>query len=113
MRTWTPEAKKTQSEAIRRWRPWQNSTGPKTTEGKKRAAINATKHGLYSQNMRTILAIFKRQRLYLKAFRQSLRLPKIGERTIMIPDLDKEGYEILCAFCDIPDLINIPRPRRR
>jgi hypothetical protein len=29
------------SKAIRAWRPWEQSTGPRTTEGKSRSARNA------------------------------------------------------------------------
>ena len=38
---WTPERRKQQSEAIRRWKPWQQSTGPKSPEGKAVVARNA------------------------------------------------------------------------
>jgi len=38
MSGWTPERRRRQSEGIRRWRPWERSTGPRTAEGKARAA---------------------------------------------------------------------------
>ena len=38
---WTPERRKKQSEAIRRWKPWSKSTGPKSLEGKAAVARNA------------------------------------------------------------------------
>ncbi len=41
MRTWTPEARKAQAEAIRRWKPWTRSTGPKTQAGKETVSRNA------------------------------------------------------------------------
>ena len=34
----TPEHRKLRAELIRRWRPWENSTGPKTEAGKARSA---------------------------------------------------------------------------
>jgi hypothetical protein len=34
-----------QRRAIMRWRPWERSTGPRTTEGKARSARNADKGG--------------------------------------------------------------------
>ena len=37
---WTPERRKRQSELIRHFRPWERSTGPRTTEGKARASRN-------------------------------------------------------------------------
>jgi hypothetical protein len=38
----TPEPTR-QSEAIHRWRPWLRSTGPRSPEGKAKAAQNAYK----------------------------------------------------------------------
>jgi len=40
---WTPERRARQAEAIRRWKPWEKSTGPVTAAGKRRAAKNAAK----------------------------------------------------------------------
>ena len=37
---WTPERRKKQSEAIRQWKPWRKSTGPKSQEGKTAVAGN-------------------------------------------------------------------------
>ena len=41
MSAWTPERRQRQREAIQRWKPWNQSTGPKSPEGKARAARNA------------------------------------------------------------------------
>ncbi len=38
---WTPERREGQSEAIKRWKPWNQSTGPKSPEGKAAASRNA------------------------------------------------------------------------
>jgi hypothetical protein len=40
---WTPEHRARQSAAIRQWRPWEHSTGPKSEEG--RVSRNAYKGG--------------------------------------------------------------------
>lgn len=53
-RQWTPEQRRRQSEAIRRWKPWQQATGPRTTEGKRRSAKNALKHGCRSRVVRSL-----------------------------------------------------------
>ena len=45
MRNWTAEQRLRQSEAIRRWRPWEASTGAKTPQGKAISSKNATKTG--------------------------------------------------------------------
>ena len=41
--SWTPERRAKQAEAIRRWQPWNNSTGPRTEEGKSNSSRNADK----------------------------------------------------------------------
>lgn len=41
--SWTPERRAKQAEAIRRWQPWNKSTGPRTKEGKARSSRNADK----------------------------------------------------------------------
>jgi len=43
MPRWTPEARKKQSEAIRKSRPWEKSTGAKTEHGKRMSARNHEK----------------------------------------------------------------------
>lgn len=42
---WTPERRARQSVAIQRWKPWEQSTGPQTAEGKANASRNADKGG--------------------------------------------------------------------
>jgi hypothetical protein len=42
---WSSERRAKHAAAIRRWKPWMKSTGPKTAAGKARAAQNAYKHG--------------------------------------------------------------------
>ncbi len=44
-RKWTPEQRLRQSEAIRRWKPWEFSTGAKTPQGKAISSKNASKTG--------------------------------------------------------------------
>lgn len=42
----TPAHRTAQALAIRRWRPWKKSTGPRTDAGKDRSARNAFKGGV-------------------------------------------------------------------
>ena len=42
---WTQERRARQAALIRRWRPWERSTGPKSTIGKNQASKNAYKGG--------------------------------------------------------------------
>ena len=44
-RKWTPEQRKLQREAIQRWKPWSQSTGPKSAVGKAQVSQNAYKGG--------------------------------------------------------------------
>ncbi|RDE49568.1 MAG: hypothetical protein DVS81_15920 [Candidatus Accumulibacter meliphilus] len=41
----TPEHRALRAELIRRWKPWENSTGPKSDEGKARSAMRGFKGG--------------------------------------------------------------------
>jgi hypothetical protein len=43
---WTKERRARQSELIRGWKPWEQSTGPRTEKGKALVANNALKHGM-------------------------------------------------------------------
>ena len=45
MNGWTPERRRSQAEAIRRWRPWEKSTGPQSAVGKAAVSKNAFKGG--------------------------------------------------------------------
>ena len=42
---WTLERRQRQAELIRRWKPWEQSTGPLTPEGRERVSRNAWKGG--------------------------------------------------------------------
>ena len=107
-RTWTPEARQAQAEAIRRWQPWNNSTGPKTAQGKENCRLNALKHGTYdarSLHRREMSALLRRQRAFLKAVRFILRHARnlakkceIRDRTIIQQPLIAEGNAINKAF---------------
>lgn len=46
---WTPERRVRQAELIRLWKPWEKSTGPRTSDGKAKAARNAWKGGKWRE----------------------------------------------------------------
>ena len=48
-RTWTPEQRQRQREAIQGWKPWSKSTGPQSPEGKAAASGNAWTGGHAAQ----------------------------------------------------------------
>lgn len=56
---WTQEQRQRQREAIARWKPWERSTGPRSLEGKAKAAANSRRHGLYDAKMRAEMAHFR------------------------------------------------------
>jgi hypothetical protein len=43
--SWTPERRARQAALIHTWKPWQQATGPRTTQGKATASRNAYKGG--------------------------------------------------------------------
>lgn len=48
MRRWTQEERKRQSAMIRKSKPWEQSTSPRTEAGKAVVAKNAMEHGMRS-----------------------------------------------------------------
>ena len=53
---WTPERRARQAEAIKRWKPWNQSTGPKSATGKGRVSRNAWTGG-HRQQLRELSKI--------------------------------------------------------
>ena len=59
MNGWSEERRARQSLLIRNWKPWEQSTGPRTLEGRAKLASNAYKGGvrpLLRQLARTLRA---------------------------------------------------------
>ena len=56
MNGWTPERRQRQAEQIRRWKPWEQSTGPVTPEGRERVSRNAWRGG-HRQQLRELIAL--------------------------------------------------------
>ena len=52
-RHWTEEERQRQSEIIRKHKPWEKSTGPRTWQGKSRSSQNRLSHGDRCGVMRT------------------------------------------------------------
>ena len=69
MNGWTPERRVRQAEGIRRWRPGERSTGPRSTNGKARSARNAYRGG-YRQTWREVVRLLNAE---LRADRESLK----------------------------------------
>ena len=47
--SWTPERRQRQAEMIHTWRPWEQSTGPKSADGRLRVGRNAWTGGHRAQ----------------------------------------------------------------
>ena len=56
-RIWTLEQRQRQSEAIKRWKPWEQSTGPKSPEGKAAVSGNAWAGGEWLKLRQAIKAL--------------------------------------------------------
>jgi hypothetical protein len=59
MRHWTQEERQRQSQIIKKWQPWEHSTGAKTVDGKERSKMNALKSGAYSQRTKELYQLIK------------------------------------------------------
>lgn len=66
---WTLERRAKQAELIRNWKPWQQSTGPRSAEGKAEAAQNAFKGGTW----RELRDLSRQMSAMLKAQREVMR----------------------------------------
>jgi hypothetical protein len=62
---WTPERRARQAQLIHTWRPWERSTGPRTSEGKARVARNAFK-GDWRGQLRGLSQLLREQALLLR-----------------------------------------------
>lgn len=69
---WTKERRARQAEAIKRWRPWEKSTGPRTPGGKANAAANGTKSGPGARRLlRELRKVLREQREALREVERS------------------------------------------
>lgn len=64
---WTERRKKQQACAIRRHKPWEKSTGPKSKKGKEISSMNALKHGGRSISAKEMENVLRHNRAFLKS----------------------------------------------
>ena len=55
---WTQEQRNRRAEAIKKWKPWEKSTGPRTPDGKAKVATNAYKGGI-NQELRQLAKLLR------------------------------------------------------
>ena len=66
---WTLERRQKQREAIRRWQPWKQATGPRSVNGKLRVSKNAFKGGLWLRMRvlsKRVNGLFRKQQAALR-----------------------------------------------
>lgn len=56
----TPEHRAMRAELIRRWKPWEKSTGPKSPDGKAQSAMRGYKGGT-REALRELARILRKQ----------------------------------------------------
>ena len=101
MRRWTPEERARQSAAIRKWKPWTKSTGPKTVTGKSRSSLNATKHGFRSQAGKELMTWFTRQRAFLRAVERRIQAERLEKKKNSPNELLRRHREKPANFPDL------------
>jgi len=91
---WTEERRAAQAERCRKNKPWEQSTGPKTTEGKLRASLNAYKHGGDTRYRQIIIDMLRHNREFQKCARElnKIELIKAFEKQLLrtLPPLKSE-----------------------
>lgn len=75
-RKWTQKERQKQADAIKKWRPWDKATGPKTAAGKEKSAMNAFTHGLDSREGEALRRALKEQQQLLQTMLINAKLPK-------------------------------------
>ncbi len=75
---WSPERRATQAEAIRRWKPWERSTGPRTAPGKETASRNAVKSGAYDRAAKRLAYVFSLQNQYRRLYNELNRTGQLA-----------------------------------
>jgi hypothetical protein len=76
MPRWTPEAREKQRQLIKQWQPWENSTGPKTEQGRGISSQNARRTALSDEEL---VAGLRKMRLELGAIAKIQQKQRIDE----------------------------------
>jgi len=88
---WTDERREKQAERIRRQKPWEKSTGPRSSKGKAVSSKNALKHGLYGAESEVIKALLRMNADFLALYAQ---LNGAGDLQSLLKQTDRKFNEI-------------------
>jgi hypothetical protein len=72
-RSWPQKRRAMHAEIIRQTKPWEQSTGPRTKQGRKKAGRNALKHGTRSQAWKEYLHALRLQRAFVETLLRELK----------------------------------------
>ena len=75
---WTPERRARQAEQIRKWKPWEKSTGPKTPDGKAKSARNGDPCGVLAEARAEVRDLRQWANELLREQRELMKLVKGG-----------------------------------
>ena len=86
----TPEHRALRARLIRRWKPWEHSTGPKTPEGKARSAIRGYK-GAERDALREVARLLREQWDATERARREV-LSEAGKRLVTLEEHGRVQY---------------------
>ena len=102
-RKWSKKQRKQQAKAIHRWKPWDHSTGPRTPEGKARAARNALKHGVRSKAIKEFRRIVRennKAKLFDVAAQEKIEAAREAAISYVAATVDKDDIDAVMTASD-------------
>jgi hypothetical protein len=91
---WTEERRRKQAEAIRQWKPWEKSTGPKTAEGKAVCSRNAVKNPDLHDALKEINEALRGSAAFIRHVNRFIALMELRPRLEQTIEVHKRRFEI-------------------
>lgn len=93
---WTPERRQAQRERILKNKPWEKSTGPKTTQGKEKSSQNALKTGYRTKELLAIRKYLRDSRRVMEAiYERRFRIDRSPTYKLKSGEMDERTKEII------------------